>query len=284
MEISFWGVRGSIPSPGPEFNHYGGNTSCVAVRTCKDSLIILDAGTGIIALGQSLLPQGFALGQNWATVLLTHTHWDHIQGFPFFAPIFIRGNRFDIFGPSDSPAMVEGILEGQMIPHFSPVHSLRNLGATIHFRALQDHNTLIMDGCTITAIRVPHGRSSALAFRIEEQDCSLVYAPDISYPENSPPASAIKELFWQTTYLIHDTNYSDEDQPARRNRGHSSVADAAHLATLCQAQTLVMFHYDQDYSDAKVDKLKNQCREHLDLNPQGRQIKLLAAREGLTLR
>jgi phosphoribosyl 1,2-cyclic phosphodiesterase len=282
LELTFWGVRGSIPAPGPEFNHYGGNTSCVSLRTAAGALFILDAGTGMTVLGRALMEQEFGRGSGRATVLLTHAHWDHIQGFPFFAPVYVPGNRFAIYGPSQSPGMLEGILEGQMNPHFSPLHSLRNLGAEIQFRAMQEGVTMEIDGVTITARSNPHGRTAALSYRLSVADSSVVYAPDASYPEGLP-GPAMATLYRGATFLIHDCTYTAEDQQARRSRGQSSVADAARVAARCQVQTLVMFHYDQDYTDSQVEVLTQSCRALLDAEPGGERVRLVAAREGLTL-
>jgi phosphoribosyl 1,2-cyclic phosphodiesterase len=284
MEITFWGVRGSIASPGAEFNRYGGNTPCVSLRTRSGTQLILDAGTGITVLGRALMQSEFGSGKGRATLLLTHAHWDHIQGFPFFAPIFVPGNRFTIFGPAKSSAIVEGILEGQMDPHFSPVHSLRNLGAEIEVMATQEGAKMEVEGLEVLARSNPHGRYSALAYRFEEGDtgASLVYAPDAGYV-GGEPSPEVQQLYRGASALIHDCNYTPEDQVARVSRGHSSIADAAHVAALCRVKTLVMFHYDQDYTDTDVDELKRRCRGYLDQEPGGREVKLVAAAEGLTL-
>jgi phosphoribosyl 1,2-cyclic phosphodiesterase len=282
MEITFWGVRGSIPAAGPEFNRYGGNTCCVSIRAQDGTLLILDAGTGITVLGRTLMEAEFGQGRGSATLLLSHGHWDHIQGFPFFPPAFVPGNRFSIYGPSESPIMVEGILEGQMNPHFSPVHSLRNLGAEIQFRAVQEGSVITVGGMTIMAHALPHGRYSALAFRLEEKGCSVVYAPDAGYPTGDL-SPQIHALFDNASFLIHDTNYSPEDQAARRDRGHSSISDAARVATRCRVKTLVMIHYDQDYTDSEVDRLARRCRALLDAEPDGHHVHLIAAEEGLTI-
>jgi phosphoribosyl 1,2-cyclic phosphodiesterase len=281
LELTFWGVRGSIPAPGREFNHTGGNTSCVSLRT-SDGLIILDAGTGITVLGRALMEQEFGRGGGRATVLLTHAHWDHIQGFPFFAPVYVPGNRFAIYGPSRSPGMLEGILEGQMNPHFSPLHSLRNLGAEIQFRATREGEAMQVDGVTVTARSNPHGRTSALSYRMSVADVSVVYAPDAGYPDGSPSAEMLA-LCEGATFLIHDCTYTVEDQEARRARGQSSIADAARIAARCGVKTLVMFHYDQDYTDAQIEVLTQSCRALLDAEPGGSRVRLVAACEGLTL-
>ncbi len=283
MEITFWGVRGCIPSPGPEFNLYGGNTPCVSVRSDAGALVILDAGTGITLLGHSLMQREFAQGKGRATLLLTHGHWDHIQGFPFFSPMFVPGNAFDIYGPSKSSAMVEEILEGQMNPHFSPVHSLRNLGAKIEFKATQKSMEIMVEDLRITACFVPHGKCSAVAYRLDQGASSVVYVPDVGYTDRVLPRE-VERLYRGATYLIHDTTYTPEEQQTRVGRGYSSIADAARVAAQCEAQTLVMIHYDQDYTDELVDRLESRCREFLDQEPGGTAVKLVASREGLTLR
>jgi phosphoribosyl 1,2-cyclic phosphodiesterase len=283
LEVTFWGVRGSIPAPGVEFNRFGGNTACVSVRSASGAQLILDAGTGITVLGRALMEREFGRGVGRATLLLTHAHWDHIQGFPFFAPVFVPGNRFAIYGPAGSPAMVEGILEGQMNPHFSPVHSLRNLGAEIGFRAAQEGLEMEFGDVTVIGRANPHGRTSALAYRLTERGgASVVYAPDAGYPEGRP-AELVRQLYRGASLLIHDCTYTPEDQQARRSRGQSSIADAARVAAACRVKSLVMFHYDQDYTDSQVDALRRSCRQHLDGEPGGSDIGLIAAHEGLKL-
>lgn len=282
MEVTFWGVRGSIPSPGADFNRFGGNTSCVSVRTNEGKLVILDAGTGITVLGRHLMQTDFSRGIGAATLLLTHAHWDHIQGFPFFAPVFVPGNYFTIYGPSESPAMLEGILDGQMDPHFSPVHSLRNLGAKIDVRATQDGMRIQISDLEIISRINPHGSYTALAYRLQEGNTTLVYAPDAGYLSGIP-SPEVQQLYHGATALIHDCTYTAEDQQVRRSRGQSSIEDAARVAALCNVKQLVMFHYDQDYTDSQVECLHQQCRELLDQLPGGTDVALVAAAEGLTL-
>ena len=127
MQLAFWGVRGSIPAPGPATVRYGGNTSCVSLRPSGGGLIVLDCGTGARNLGMSLMDGPFGQGRGEASILLSHAHWDHIQGFPFFVPLYQPGNRFQIFGVAASSAMLEGILEGQMAPQYFPVQTLKNM-------------------------------------------------------------------------------------------------------------------------------------------------------------
>ena len=284
MEVTFYGVRGSIPAPGPDTNRYGGNTSCVALRTAGGALVILDAGTGMVPLGRALLAGDFGKGKGVAAVFVSHAHWDHIQGFPFFAPVFIPGNRFMVYGPGRSSTMLEGILEGQMNPHFSPLHTMRNLGATIELAAVDaaDDGEFIESGLLVRGHLNPHGATTALAYRIEEEGRVLVYASDAGYPATGP-SEATLALYADADVLIHDCTYTPEDRAQRMERGFSSIADAADCAVRARVKHLVMTHYDQDYTDDMVDALAARCRQILD-DKGGSQIALTAAREGMTLK
>jgi phosphoribosyl 1,2-cyclic phosphodiesterase len=284
MEATFWGVRGSVPAPGPEMNRYGGNTSCVELRTSTGVLILMDMGTGAIPLGRKLMNGPFGKGQGEAQLFLSHAHWDHIQGFPFFAPIFVPGNKFTVHGPGRSSSMLEGILEGQMNPHFSPLYTMRNLGASIEVVAVDGASkdpSFDCRGVRVQARLNPHGSTHALAYRFEENGRALVYASDAGYPAGGPSAD-VRALYHGADVLIHDCTYSPEDRAQRMGRGFSSIADAAEAAVEAGVRKLVMFHYDQDYSDEVVDGLAGRTRRLLD-ELGGSTIELVAAREGLTL-
>jgi phosphoribosyl 1,2-cyclic phosphodiesterase len=263
---------------------YGGNTSCVAVRSSLGRLLILDSGTGIIALGKALLHSEFGKGKGHAAILLSHAHWDHIQGFPFFAPIFIPGNRFSVFGPARSSAMLEGMLEGQVNPHFSPLYTMKNLGAAFDLLPMHgdlEDKPLWWERVAISARKNPHGNVTSLAYRIEDQGCSLVYASDAGYAPQGPSPEVL-DLYRGADLLIHDATYTPEDQAVRLARGYSSFADAARAATAAKVRRLALFHYDQDYTDDQVDQCWRRCRALLD-ELGGSGIELIAAREGLTV-
>ncbi|HEV7555745.1 MAG TPA: MBL fold metallo-hydrolase [Kofleriaceae bacterium] len=278
MRIRFWGVRGSIPAPGPETNRYGGNTSCVSVHTANGGLLIIDMGTGLMHLGNTMMAGAFGKGQGSAAILLSHTHWDHIQGLGFFAPVFVGGNRFTVWGPGGSPEMLEEILEGQMDPNFSPLQTLKNFSAVFDVRAISLGEPFEAEGVRVVAREHPHGATTALSFRIEEAGRTFVYASDVGYPESGPTDDAIAH-YRGADVLLHDSTYRPEDQLTRRNRGFSSYEDAVTAAIRAKVGRLVTFHYDQDYSDDDVDAIVASCRKLLDAGG-GNNIGLVPAREG----
>jgi phosphoribosyl 1,2-cyclic phosphodiesterase len=264
-------------------NRYGGNTSCVELRTLAGELFILDSGTGVIPLGKKMLAGEFGKGGGEASVFLSHAHWDHIQGFPFFGPTFVPGNRFTIYGPARSSSMLEGILEGQMNPHFSPLYTMKNLGATFELVPVDGgakDPSFRCGSLQVSARLNPHGPTHALAYRFEEKGRVLVYASDVGYASTGPRAE-VRALYQGADVLIHDCTYSPEDRAERMDRGFSSIADAAEAAVACGIKRLVMFHYDQDYSDDVVDALAERTRRLLD-ERGGKQVALTPAREGLT--
>jgi phosphoribosyl 1,2-cyclic phosphodiesterase len=281
MRIRFWGVRGSVPAPGPETNRYGGNTSCVQVETDSGHLVIIDMGTGLMHLGNALLAADLGKGTGKASILLSHAHWDHIQGLGFFAPIFIPGNAFTLWGHAKSSSMLEGILEGQMNPNFSPLYTLKNLGASVEVKAVSPGEPFQIGSVRVTGRPNPHGSTTALAFRLDEGDRSFVYASDVGYPDTGPTADMLA-LYRDATVLLHDTTYTPAHQAKRRNRGFSSYEDAAAATVASGARHLVMFHYDQDYTDDDVDALRDSCRAALD-SRGGHRVQLTAAAEGLEL-
>jgi ribonuclease BN (tRNA processing enzyme) len=288
VKIRFWGVRGSIPAPGPETIRYGGNTACVSVHTRAGGLVIIDMGTGLMHLGQALLTaadDAFRAGRGAATILLSHTHWDHIQGLGFFTPVFVAGNAFTVWGPGGSPEVLEEILEGQMDPNFSPLQTLKNFSARFDVKAAPLGQAFAAEGLTVTARAHAHGATTALAFRITEAgtagaaDRTFVYASDVGQPTDAGPDPGAIAFYRGADVLLHDTTYRPADQLTRRNRGFSSYEDAADAAIAAGVGRLVTFHYDQDYSDDEVDDVVASCRRTLDQRG-GAAIGLSPAREG----
>lgn len=285
MKIRFWGVRGSIPAPGPDTVRYGGNTACVSLHPASGGLVIIDMGTGLMHLGRALMAGSFGAGTGAATILLSHTHWDHIQGLGFFAPVFVAGNRFTVWGPGGSSEVLEDILEGQMDPNFSPLQTLKNFSARFAVHAIEPGVPLAAEGLAITAREHAHGAATALAFRITEPagpgatGRTFVYASDVGQPGDAGPDPAAIAFYRGADVLLHDATYRPADQATRRNRGFSSYEDAAAAAVAAAVGRLVTFHYDQDYSDDEVDELVAGCRRSLDARG-GTAIELVPAREG----
>jgi phosphoribosyl 1,2-cyclic phosphodiesterase len=252
----------------------------VSVHTRDGGLLIVDMGTGLMHLGNALMAGPFGKGSGRAAILLSHAHWDHIQGLGFFPPVFVGGNQFTVWGSGGSPALLEEILEGQMDPNFSPLQSLKNFSASFDVRTLVCGEPFEAEGLRITAREHPHGNTTALAFRIEEAGRVFVYASDVGQPEaDAPPSPEAVAFYRGADVLLHDTTYRPEDQATRRNRGFSSYEDAAAAAVAAGAKRLVMFHYDQDYTDDDVDALCESCRAALDRRG-GAGIELVPAREG----
>ena len=282
MDVTFWGVRGSIPSPGPATVRYGGNTSCVSVRLQGGEIIMIDCGTGARNFGISLLAGAFGKGAGTATVLLSHAHWDHIQGFPFFGPFYVPGNRFTVVGGSHGSELLERVLERQMAAQFFPVQSYRNMGANIEMRALSEDRELRVGSAKILSHPNPHGPTQALAFRIEADGRTLVYASDVGYADGGPPDETVA-VYRGADLLVHDCTFTPEDRPMRVSRGLSSLDDAVEAAIRADAKRLALFHYDQDYSDHDVDQLVVRGRRQLDAKGAGK-IEIIGAAEGLTVK
>jgi phosphoribosyl 1,2-cyclic phosphodiesterase len=289
MNVTFWGVRGSIPAPGPATVRYGGNTSCISIETHGGALLILDCGTGARNLGNALLsaadhPAELRAAELrapvTAAILLSHTHWDHIQGFPFFAPFYLPQNHFLVYGPADSSALLEGILERQMAPQYFPVQTLKNMGARIDVAAVAGGQHFDVLGCRVSAILNPHCRLGALAFRIEDGERAVVYASDVSYGTSGPSSEALA-LYRGADLLIHDSTFTPEDRLRYPERGLSSADQAVAVAVAAGVRKLVLFHYDQDYTDTEIDALVVRARQ--EIASSNATLELAAAIEGATI-
>jgi len=277
MEVTFWGVRGSIPAPGPATVRYGGNTACVSVRLASGDLLILDLGTGARNLGNALMEGPFGKGQGKATVLVSLTQWDHIQGFPFFTPFYVPGNQFTVYGGSNQTNELEGILERQMAAQYFPVQTYKNMPAAISLQGLPQGNTFNLGNAKITAVRQDHGPMGATTYRIEEGGRSLAYAGHGS----GHPGDAKSTLIQDVDLLIHECSFSLDDWQRYSDRGLSSVDQAVNCANNAGAAKLVLFHYDQDYTDAEVDALA--ARGQRLAQESGSQLQVTAAVERQTI-
>lgn len=286
LRLQFWGTRGSIPSPGPKTVRYGGNTPCVEVRTSDGWLIILDAGTGIRELGRSLI--GRADGAPIAgDIFLTHAHWDHIQGIPFFGPIFQRGNHFTIWGSRALERSVDRVVRDQMSPVVFPV-TFEELDATIDFCEIAEERHEGR-GYEVRAIPVRHP-GGALGYRFCELNTSggaVVYisdnelGPGAKYDTRVGWRAALVEFVRGARVLVHDTMYTAEEYDHYRGWGHSTYDDAVQLALDAGVEELVLFHHKPERTDDEVDQRVAECRAIVTRCDGA--LRIVAAAEGMTL-
>jgi phosphoribosyl 1,2-cyclic phosphodiesterase len=290
FRLRFWGTRGSIPSPGPATVRYGGNTPSIEVRTPGGSLVLLDAGTGIRELGRALIARANG-SPITGDIYLTHAHWDHIQGFPFFAPAFQRGNRFTIWGTKSLAASIRRVVRDQMSPVVFPV-AFEELAATFDFRELVDEHH-VNEGFDVRAFSVRHP-GGALGYRFASRTSgntdggsAFVYISDNELRAGDASASGdrwrakLVEFIRGARVLIHDATYTEEEYETHRGWGHSTYGDAVALALESGVETLVLFHHSPDRSDDELDARLNECRAATARS--GRTLRIVAAAEGLEL-
>lgn len=286
MRVRFWGTRGSCPSPGPATLRYGGNTTCVEVRTDDDHLVILDAGTGIRELGRSLVQdaQGRPIR---GEVYFSHAHWDHIQGLPFFTPAFQTGNDFTLWGSPSLERSLEVVLRQQMSPVVFPV-AFDQLSARMEVRTLE-HQRRRGPGYDLRTINVRHP-GSALGFRLSAEGDdrrSVIFIPDNEldpFGDHADAASsreALVEFARGASILIHDAMYTGAEYMEHRGWGHSSYRDAVDFAIAAEVGTLVLFHHEPDRSDAALDEMLALC--HTMVEERGGAVRVIAAAEGMSL-
>ncbi len=266
LQLRFWGTRGSIPVSGLSHVRYGGNTSCVSLTSDTGHLFVFDCGSGARELGQHLLENAW-MDQGKAGlsgyIMLSHTHWDHIQGFPFFAPVFQPGNQFNILGWSNCSQTLASILAGQMEKIYFPV-SLDSLPSELNFYSLQ-FNGAVLDGAKLTGRRLNHPLPST-AYRLELGGKTLVYATDHE-PRNLPDLKPhtllgddvidpkLVELAWGADVLIHDAQYSLPELAQKVGWGHNSGEVAVDTAIKAGVKHLILFHHDPAHDDQAIDTI-----------------------------
>jgi len=261
MLIEFWGVRGSIPVPGANTVRYGGNTSCVSVRLGAH-WVVFDAGTGIRPLGRRILATEGPLD---VSLFLSHVHWDHIQGFPFFAPAFQGRSRIDIHGSDSQDRTLASILGGQMEGPNFPV-SLEQMGGRLRFRPLSEGSILPLsapDGLPFASVanaRLNHP-NGVLGYRLVEESsgASLVYATDTEH-QGGCLDHALVQLARGADVLVYDGMYTPEEYPSRQGWGHSTWQEGVRVAHAAGVRHLVVFHHDPERTDDQLDRLQEVAR------------------------
>jgi len=272
FKVTFWGVRGSIPVPGPQTTKYGGNTPCVEVR-CADQLFVFDTGSGVVSLGRKLLSEGPLLGH----IFYTHFHWDHIQGFPFFAPLFNPANQFHLYGQHNTPHTLEKALGGQMEQPVFPI-TIKHLPATLHFHQVCESVPLEIGPVKISPFKLNHP-SPCLGYRLDFEGRSMVYGAD-----NEHGADGLHQVYLDhardADLVIFDAAYTDEEYtghkgPPRKNWGHSTATHALDLLQHPGAKRVALFHHDYLRTDQELTAIET--------NIQQRHPEIFCAREGMTL-
>ena len=289
MDVRFWGTRGSVAKPGPTTLRYGGNTSCVEVRGVDGTLIVLDCGTGAHGLGQALVSAGGPRCDGH--LMITHTHWDHIQGFPFFAPLFIPGNTWDIYAPGALGQQLERTLAGQMEYNYFPV-TLAQLGASIRFHDLVE-GRFAVGAVRITAQYLNHP-ALALGYRLQSGGNVVAYSVDhephapnpAARRDGEPPGHGEDqrhvEFLADADLVIHDAQYTVEEYPQKTGWGHTPAEWAVDYALAARAKRLALFHHDPLRDDDAVDRLVEACRRRA--RAAGSALQVFAAAEGQELR
>jgi phosphoribosyl 1,2-cyclic phosphodiesterase len=294
VQVTFWGTRGSIAVPGRGTARYGGNTSCVEVRTNDGALIICDCGTGARELGLHLLAQNRELHGH---VFFSHTHWDHIQGWPFFMPAFHRGNEFTLHALAGINTSLSQVLANQMEYTYFPI-TLEQMDATINFQEVRE-GTFSLDGVKVTTHYLNH-TCLCLGYRIEADGKTVVYASDTephgltlekeSGRQSGPGAGPrlvhdqdrlLAEFVDGADLLILDAQYTDEEYPDRVGWGHATTGYAADIGVLAGVKRLALFHHDPMHVDRVVDGIVRRAR--LRAAAYGSAMEVFGAAEGLTV-
>ncbi len=284
--IKYWGTRGSIPTPGKATRHYGGNTSCVEIRA-GHTLFICDGGTGLRELGQDLLQS--TVGPIVGHMLFSHSHWDHIQGFPFFTPAYIGGNTFHIYSPEAGDRRMYDLLSGQMRSEYFPVN-FADLDAKVVASDLPAQETGI-EGVKINVLLQTHPGGS-YAFSFETDTTKIVYATDTEFDlcllnreESLQDLSAIRQMPPEyvefakgADLLIADSQYYDSEYSERIGWGHPRANTTVDWAVQAGVKHLALFHHDPMHSDADVDRKIDMCQARAQA--QSASLVISGAQEG----
>ena len=285
MRVRVWGARGSLATPGPSTVRYGGNTSCFEITSPSGALIIIDCGTGMRELGQHLRDAQPA--PHRGHILISHTHWDHIQGIPFFEPFFTPGNTWDLYAPKGVRQSLRQALEGQMQYSYFPVR-LDELGAEIRFHELVEGTFQIAD----VTIRTRYLNHPALtfAYRLEAEGAAIVYASDHE-PHSRHLADGTGhvagedlrhcEFLKNADLVIHDAQYLATEYPQKIGWGHSTVEYALTVCRLARVRRVFLTHHDPSRDDNAIDAIVAKARSNLQ--DAGCAMEVAAAKEGTAL-
>lgn len=275
VNVTFFGVRGSTPCSSDALRRYGGNTSCVSIESAGHDPIILDLGTGLRFLGETLAKDGSFHGH----ALVTHLHWDHVQGLPFFVPINRPGASLDVYAPGHDDQAVSEHFGSFMRPPYFPVE-LGALAGDFRFHDLGDDDLAVGDA-KVRARWVPHV-GPTLGFRVEIEGVSIAYVPDHQQPMDGSMSVAddVLELCDGADLLIHDAQYTDEEFAEKTHWGHCTIGYSLRVAREAGVKRLALFHHDPEHHDDMVDDLLARARDTTDASGLD---EVVAAHEGLTV-
>ena len=271
--LTFWGVRGSIPAPGLSTITFGGNTSCVSIEH-KDTILIFDAGSGIRRLGNHLMRREDLPAVN-GNLFVTHTHWDHIQGLPFFAPVYMEKNRFSIHGEKRDIRPLPELLEDQMQAPYFPIGMTDAFDAHISFHEFSLGDSIdIAPDIRVVPFRTRHP-NLCVGYVAELGDTRIAYVPDHEHPLDELDANVLKHVSG-VDILIHDSQYSRREiSSGKAGWGHSAWEDVVDLAVRAEVGELYMFHHDPDANDDRLNERQFMAQKMFS--------KTFAAREGLKI-
>lgn len=277
MQLTFYGVRGSIPTPGPEFVRYGGNTACVHIELEDGTDIVLDAGTGIRRLGNQLVKKSTPIH-----LLLSHNHWDHIQGFPFFVPIFQKDRDIYIYPGQTTLPEYDQILN-QMNGSVFPVPASA-LTANIQLTVLPaEQHTWEIGTATIRRLPMNHpGKGSAYTVEADGQKVAYITDNEL-YPPYKKETDFLTfvEFARDADVIIHDAQYMMSDMPKKSGWGHSVAEEAVKLAMACKAKCLALYSHDPDRTDDDIDHVIDHCNQYVTIAESS--LDVIGSMEGQTL-
>ncbi len=256
MIIRCWGARGSIPVSGKEYLRYGGDTTCIEIRSKQDDIIIIDAGSGIRRLGQRLAAED----KRKLTLILTHSHWDHVMGFPFFKPLYHPSTRMDVYGCPHAQKATREILAHIMGPPHFPIH-IDDVRAQINFHEFCNDRFSI-HSVIIDQIPLSHP-NRGMGYRFTEDGKSFVFLTDNELTFRHEGGCDYQDYLAfsrNADLLVHDAEYTPEDYQETRTWGHSVYKDALRLAIEAGAHRFGLFHHNQERSDRGVDRMVQECR------------------------
>jgi len=273
LRVTFYGVRGSTPCHGDDTRRYGGNTSCVALDAPGERPLVFDLGTGLRYCGERVPTSGPFSG----ICLLTHMHWDHVQGLPFFVPTLRDGASFDIYAPAQADGRsVEQVFDEMIKPPMFPI-ALKSLPGTFRFHDVADHD-FDVDGFEVRSRLVPHV-GNTLGFRVSYRGATVTYLPDHQMPTDGSLAmtEGARALCEDVDVLIHDAQYTPAEFASKNDWGHCTIDYAVWMAVQCRVRTLVLFHHDPSRCDDELDQLFEAAR----CEGERHGVRVIAAREGL---